>query len=101
MSPGRPDAERVDLLVEDDRIVDIGESLPVTDAEIVDLSDRIVIPGLVNAHLHTWQSALRFLGSDWTLPEYLRRVHGEIAARYTPKDIAGGRGRHLHRHTGE
>jgi 5-methylthioadenosine/S-adenosylhomocysteine deaminase len=87
MSPNRADAEHADILVEDDLIADIGESLVATDAENVDLSDRIVIPGLINAHLHTWQSALRFLGSDWTLPEYLRRVHGDIAARYTPDDV--------------
>ena len=87
MSPHRPDAERVDILVEDDLIVEIGESLVAVDAETVELSDRIVMPGLINAHLHTWQSALRFLGSDWTLPEYLRHVHGDIAGRYTPADI--------------
>jgi 5-methylthioadenosine/S-adenosylhomocysteine deaminase len=86
MSPNRPDAQRVDLLIEDDLIADIGESLVATDAETVDLSDRIVMPGLINAHLHTWQSALRFLGADWTLPEYLQHVHGEIAPRYTPDD---------------
>jgi 5-methylthioadenosine/S-adenosylhomocysteine deaminase len=87
MSPNRPDAERIDILVEDDLIADIGEPLVPADAQTVDLSDRIVIPGLVNAHLHTWQSALRFVGADWTLPEYLHRVHGDIVTRYTPDDI--------------
>jgi 5-methylthioadenosine/S-adenosylhomocysteine deaminase len=87
MSPNRPDAERVDILVEDDRLAAIGESLDPSGAKTVDLSGRIVIPGLVNAHLHTWQSALRLLGGDWTLPQYLHRVHGEIAPRYTPDDI--------------
>lgn len=87
MSPNRPDAERVDILIEDDLVADIGESLAAADAQIVDLSDRIVIPGLINAHLHTWQSALRFLGADWTLPEYLHHVHGEIAPQYSPDDI--------------
>jgi 5-methylthioadenosine/S-adenosylhomocysteine deaminase len=87
MSPHRPDAERVDILVEDNLIADIGESLVPADAQTVDLSDRIVMPGLINAHLHTWQSALRFVGADWTLLEYLQRMHGEIAARYTPDDI--------------
>ncbi len=87
MSPNRPKAERVDILVEGDRIVEIGESLDLPDAQTVDLSGHIVIPGLINAHLHTWQSALRFLGADWTLPEYLHRVHGDVAAHYTPDDI--------------
>jgi 5-methylthioadenosine/S-adenosylhomocysteine deaminase len=87
MSPNRPDAERVDILVEDDRLAGIGESLDAPDAQTVDLSGRIVIPGLINAHLHTWQTALRLVGADWTLPQYLHRVHGDIAPRYTPDDI--------------
>jgi 5-methylthioadenosine/S-adenosylhomocysteine deaminase len=87
MSPNRPDAERVEILVDDDLIAEVGESLDAPDAHTVDLSGRIIIPGLINAHLHTWQSALRFMGADWTLLEYLHRVHGEIAAQYTPDDI--------------
>jgi len=87
MSPNRPDAERIDILVEDDLIAGIGESVAATDAQTIDLSDRIVMPGLINAHLHTWQTALRFVGADWTLPEYLHHVHGEIAPRYNPDDI--------------
>ena len=87
MSPNRPDAERVNILVEDDLIAEIGESLDPHDTQSVDLSGRIVIPGLINAHLHTWQSALRFVGADWTLPEYLHHVHGDIAPQYTPDDI--------------
>jgi 5-methylthioadenosine/S-adenosylhomocysteine deaminase len=87
MSPTRPDAERVDILIEDDRIGDIGECREQSHAEIVDLSGRIVIPGLVNAHLHTWQGALRHVGADWTLLEYLQRMHADIAPYYTPDDV--------------
>ena len=87
MSPSRPDAERVDILIEDGRISDIAGPCDRPGAEIVDLSGRIVIPGLVNAHLHAWQSALGFAGADWTLLEYLHRVHAEIAPFYTPDDI--------------
>jgi 5-methylthioadenosine/S-adenosylhomocysteine deaminase len=87
MSPSRPDTERVDILIEDDRISDIGEGHHRPDAEIVDLSGRIVIPGLINAHLHTWQGALGLAGADWTLLEYLQRVHADIAPYYTPDDV--------------
>ena len=87
MSPGRPDAERVDVLIEDDRIRAVGECRDGTGVESVDLSGRIVIPGLINAHLHTWQSALSLIGADWTLLEYLRRVHGDLAPAYAPADV--------------
>ncbi|MFI0140984.1 amidohydrolase family protein [Streptomyces luteogriseus] len=87
MAPDRPEAEQVDILVDGDRIEAVCESLPATGAEVVDLCGRIVIPGLVNAHLHTWQTALRSAGADWTLVEYLTQLHGECAGHYTPDDM--------------
>jgi 5-methylthioadenosine/S-adenosylhomocysteine deaminase len=50
-----PDA---DILIEDDRISAIGPSgkLLGVDAEIIDGRGKIVIPGLVNAHMHTRRS---------------------------------------------
>ncbi|MGJ0118426.1 amidohydrolase family protein [Williamsia sp. MIQD14] len=87
----RPRDERVDILVVDGTIAEIGRDItaPAT-TEVVDLTGRIIAPGLVNAHLHTWQAALRFAGADWTLPEYLARMHGEVAHRYTPDDMRIG-----------
>jgi 5-methylthioadenosine/S-adenosylhomocysteine deaminase len=87
MSPKRPDAERVDILIEDGRIAEIGEEIDRADAETVDLTGRIVIAGLINAHLHTWQSALRLAGADWTLLEYLHHIHDDLGPRYTPDDM--------------
>jgi 5-methylthioadenosine/S-adenosylhomocysteine deaminase len=87
MVPNRPEAEWADILVEGDRITQVGADLDGDGAEIVDLAGRIVIPGLVNAHLHTWQTGLRGIGADWTLLEYLSRMHGDLAPRYRPEDI--------------
>ncbi|MGW2517639.1 amidohydrolase family protein [Streptomyces sp. NPDC001617] len=87
MVPGRPDAEHADVLVDGDRIAAVGENIEAPDTEIVDFSGRIVIPGLVNAHLHTWQTALRSVGADWTLMEYLTHLHGECVGHYTPADM--------------
>lgn len=87
MSPGRPDAEGIDILVEGDRIVEIAAHIDRPETETVDLSGRIIIPGLINAHLHTWQSALRLAGADWTLLEYLHRMHGIVAQHCNPADI--------------
>ncbi|MFG2942759.1 amidohydrolase family protein [Streptomyces sp. NPDC048282] len=90
MTPDRPDAEHVDILVDGDRIAAVGPSIEAPDAEAVDFRGRILIPGLVNAHLHTWQTALRSVGADWTLMEYLTRLHGGIAGHYTPADLRVG-----------
>jgi 5-methylthioadenosine/S-adenosylhomocysteine deaminase len=87
MSPNRPDSERVDVLIDGDRITEVGEHLNPAGADIVECASSIVIPGLVNAHLHTWQTAMRFAGADWSLPEYLGHAHGEVAHHYRPDDV--------------
>lgn len=77
----------LDVLLNGTRIEDIGVGLSVPDAEIIDASKCIVIPGLVNAHMHTWQTALRGIASNWTLPQYFRSVHAGLAALFSPDDI--------------
>lgn len=90
MAANRPDAERADVLIDGDTITAVGEALDASGAEIVDVPDRIVLPGLVNAHLHTWQTALRGVGVDWTLADYLGRLHGAVARHYRPEDMRIG-----------
>ena len=76
-----------DILVEDDRIVVVAPRLKAQDAEIIDANGCIVIPGLVNAHMHTWQTALRGVAANWTLPQYFRSVHAGLATLFTPDDL--------------
>jgi cytosine/adenosine deaminase-related metal-dependent hydrolase len=76
-----------DLLVEGARIAAIRPNLVASDAELVDGTGRIVIPGLVNAHMHTWQTALRGVAANWTLLEYFRWVHAGLATCFRPDDI--------------
>ncbi|ONF72639.1 amidohydrolase family protein [Amycolatopsis keratiniphila] len=90
MAPNRPDAERADILIDGDTIAAVSEGLDESGAEIVDVTGRIIMPGLVNAHLHTWQTALRGVGTDWTLADYLGRMHGAVARHYRPEDMRIG-----------
>ncbi|MGY3233514.1 cytosine/adenosine deaminase-related metal-dependent hydrolase [Bradyrhizobium sp. USDA 4472] len=61
-----------DVLVEDGRIAAVRPGIDAADAEIVDGRGGTVIPGLVNAYMHTWQTALRgwrhWLGSQLRAP---------------------------------
>jgi cytosine/adenosine deaminase-related metal-dependent hydrolase len=76
------------VLVEGDRIAGIGADLaPPPGAEVIDAPGAIVIPGLVNAHQHTWQTSLRGVAGDWTILEYFRHVHAGLATRFRPDDI--------------
>jgi cytosine/adenosine deaminase-related metal-dependent hydrolase len=76
-----------DILVTDDRITEIAPSLRVDDAEVIDATGNIVIPGLVNAHMHTWQTALRGVAANWTLLEYFRNMHAGLATVFEPQDL--------------
>ncbi|GGF71644.1 cytosine deaminase [Azorhizobium oxalatiphilum] len=81
------DLPRGDILIEDERIVAIGPSIAADDAERVDATGRIAVPGFINAHMHTWQTGLRSLAADWTLLEYFRWVHAGLATCFRPEDV--------------
>ncbi len=77
-----------DVLVEGSRIADVRPWIDVAaDMEIIDGTGRIVIPGLINAHMHTWQTGLRGFAANWTLLEYFRRMHAGLATVFRPADI--------------
>jgi len=80
--------QAVDILVEGDRIAAIGPNLEAgDDATVIDADGMIVMPGLVNAHIHTWQTGLRGLATDWTGTNYFRAMHAGLANFFTPDDI--------------
>jgi cytosine/adenosine deaminase-related metal-dependent hydrolase len=84
------DLPSADVLIEGAEIVAIGADLGIEDAEIVDGEGRIIVPGFVNTHLHTWQHALRGVCADWTVKDYVRcwRVH--LGPIYRPDDMYVG-----------
>jgi cytosine/adenosine deaminase-related metal-dependent hydrolase len=81
------DLEHADLLFQDDRIKEIGHKINAPDAKTIDGTGFIVIPGLVNVHMHTWQTALRSVTSNWTLLEYFKNMHAGLATNFKPIDI--------------
>ena len=76
-----------DILVTGDTISEIAPVLHTDDAKVVDATGCIVIPGLINAHMHTWQTALRGLAANWTLLEYFQKMHAGLATVFTPDDL--------------
>jgi cytosine/adenosine deaminase-related metal-dependent hydrolase len=87
MDPVVGDFRDADVLVEDGRIAAVAPNLSVDDAESIDGRGRIVIPGIVNGHMHTWQTGLRALCSNMTLLDYFRWVHRGLATAFRPDDI--------------
>lgn len=68
-----------DVLVRDGRIDAVGDISSASDAEVVDARGRILIPGLVNAHVHLWQAAFRGIGVDWSGTELHLRTQSGLA----------------------
>ena len=90
MDPGIGDLPTGDVLIEDGAIVAVAPSLPVTDAEVVDATGAIVLPGLIDTHRHTWQSVVRGICGDWTLGDYYFGIRLAISPAMTPEDLRIG-----------
>ena len=76
-----------DVLIEGDRITAVTADLGSVDAEEISGADRILLPGFVDTHRHTWQSLLRHMSTDWTLPQYFSGVRGVLGRAYEPQDM--------------
>jgi cytosine/adenosine deaminase-related metal-dependent hydrolase len=90
MDPALGDHPVGDVLIEDGVIVAVAPSLPVIDAEVIDATGHLVLPGLVDTHRHTWQSLVRGICGDWTLGDYYFGIRLGISPAYTADDVALG-----------
>jgi 5-methylthioadenosine/S-adenosylhomocysteine deaminase len=90
MDPDVGDIPHGDVFVEDGKIVDVGRDLGVTDAETVDASGMIVMPGFVDTHRHTWQTPVRGVLPSCTLDHYFAVMLGQVGGFYRPEDVYVG-----------
>lgn len=81
------DLPQGDILVTGDTLTEIAPNIHADEVQVVDATGCIVIPGLVNAHMHTWQTALRGLAANWTLLEYFQKMHAGLATVFEPEDL--------------
>lgn len=86
MDDALPDIKDGELLMVGDRIAAVGQNLGAEADEVIDATGMIVMPGLVNAHMHTWQAGLRGVGAEWPSGAYHLHVHGNMAMYYNPQD---------------
>ncbi|MEV6644111.1 amidohydrolase family protein [Amycolatopsis sp. NPDC051371] len=87
MDPAIGDLPRGDVLIQDGRIAAVAPEIDAAGAEVVDASGKIVLPGFVDTHRHTWQTAFRGLGADWTFGQYRVAMHGTLGPHYRPEDV--------------
>ena len=81
-----PNFGQADLLIDDDRVAEVGPGLRARDAEVVDATDTIVMPGFVDTHRHAWTSLLRNLG-EGASSEESRGSAALFGDHYRPEDV--------------
>lgn len=80
------------MMVENDRIIYIGEVEPSldNDVKVVDGSRLLFMPGLVNTHGHAAMSLLRGYGDDLALQVWLQEKMWPMEEKFTGEDVYWG-----------
>jgi cytosine/adenosine deaminase-related metal-dependent hydrolase len=84
------DLRIADVLINDGRIAAIGDLSAEPGTQSIDATGRLVLPGLIDTHRHTWQSAVRGIGTGWDLNAYFGAMFFGIAPHYTADDVYVG-----------
>jgi 5-methylthioadenosine/S-adenosylhomocysteine deaminase len=82
-----------DVLIEDEKIAAVGANIDAADAEVIDASNMVVMPGFIDSHRHLWEGILRNIGVDVPLEgdaSYLAFVLGTLSPAYRPEDVYAG-----------
>jgi 5-methylthioadenosine/S-adenosylhomocysteine deaminase len=80
---GAKNFAEADLLIADGKVAEVGPGLRARDAETVDASDTIVMPGFVDTHRHAWRSLFRNAGGGLGTDAELER----LGRHYGPDDV--------------
>jgi 5-methylthioadenosine/S-adenosylhomocysteine deaminase len=74
-----------DVLIDGGAVAEIGSGLRARDAEVVDATDTIVMPGFVDTHRHAWTSLFRNLGEgSWSARGPMPAAIGD---HFGPEDV--------------
>lgn len=77
------DVLQCDLLIEGNRIKKIGKSLVDASAKIINAENKIVMPGIIQAHTHLCQTLFRGRADDLSLLDWLKRRIWPMEHRHT------------------
>ena len=83
--------ENIDIKIKDSKIVEIGKSLDIKDADkIIDATNRVVMPGLINTHAHVPMSIFRETLDGYDLQDWLTQKIWPMEDKLTKEDIYYG-----------
>ncbi len=81
------EVEGGDVLIDGGRIAEIGKNISAPDAEVVDAHAKVVLPGLIDTHRHTWETLTRSWISEGDLAVYQKVINGLLGPRFRPEDV--------------
>jgi cytosine/adenosine deaminase-related metal-dependent hydrolase len=93
LDPAMGDLAQGDVLIENDRILQVGPNLSNGEMETIDARGMIVMPGFVDSHRHIWEGILRNIGTDVPLEgrtSYISFVLHKLAPAFRPEDAYVG-----------
>jgi cytosine/adenosine deaminase-related metal-dependent hydrolase len=83
------DFDKADVLIEGSRIAAVRPDISAQ-ANVIDATDMIVLPGFIDTHHHCYQSALRNVLANGLLADYFRDISGAATNHYRPEDAYVG-----------
>lgn len=79
--------EGIDILIEQDKIKQIGKDIQTHAEEVIDATGKVVMPGLINTHAHISMSIFRETLEGYTLQEWLNQKIWPMEDKLQEQDI--------------
>ena len=76
-----------DVVINNDKIIYVGNDYQGDYDEVIDASGKIVMPGLINCHTHLGMSLFRATNDDYSLDKWLNEFIWPIEDKMTDEDI--------------
>lgn len=86
MDSNRDKIENIDIVIKDDKIIDIVKDYNGEYDELIDATNKIILPGLINAHTHLGMSMFKATNDSLTLMEWLEDKIWPIEDNMTDDD---------------
>lgn len=90
MDSTRERFENIDIIIDDDKIVDLVYDYNGEYDELIDATNKVVLPGLINAHTHLGMSYFRATNDNLPLQAWLTDKIWPIEDKMTEEDVYYG-----------
>ena len=81
---------RADILIQDGKICAVDQKIEVQADRVIDAEDYVILPGFIDTHRHTWQSALRLNNVGMDYQSYIYQFLLPFGAKMAPGDVYTG-----------